>query len=97
MEMGANDIADRHDFLDRISTWSLRQCTSVKCIWKMRQILRSKKYGKADLLLWWNERGSAVVTFRLEETTAGKGQWITGHRKLIPSLCAIPSTDSQPQ
>ena len=63
----------------------------MKCIWKMRQFSRSKKYGKADLLFWWNEKGDAgaVVTFRLEETPTGEVKWITGHRKLFPNISAI--------
>jgi hypothetical protein len=61
----------------------------------MRQFAGSKKYGKADFLFWWNEKGDAVVTFRLEGRPAGAGKWITGHRKLFPNNSVIPLTDSQ--
>jgi hypothetical protein len=99
MGAGANRSAERHDFLDGITKWSLRQCTSVKCIWKMRQFSRSKKYGKADLLFWWNDKGDAdaVLTFRIGETPAGEGDWITGHCKLFPDTSAIPLADNQSQ
>ena len=86
----ANGFAERHDFLDGITKWSLRQCTSVKCIWRIRPFnFPPRKYGEADLLFWWNEKGNAVVTFRLGETPAGEGPWITGHRKRFPDMSAL--------
>jgi hypothetical protein len=63
----------------------------------MRQFAGSKKYGKADFLFWWDEKGDAVVTFRLEGRPAGEGTWITGHCKLFPDMFAIPLADNQSQ